>query len=481
MTKLGGFFARKSGISDREEAPTIAEPAAPIALLPDNPLELDEDLFSTTNAQLGGEHEELRTLLMDAATKVAELETIRASVDRLVMPVTKTLQAVEAERAEKLGMQTLLNNTRAAYAKLRAEAAACEKRAAAAERECETLKQELSANHAMLRNIEASKSEIATDLASRRAQIADLEARLNQESAETRLMRDENKRLDERLVATDKRIIALEGDIATNRQRLMMAEDEKQAQHLAFEKSSAEAARLARKLAETESALSATQARLRTTEAHSVEMSAERTRLASALDESTERHEQEIATHRMRFETLQARAASTEKLLIEAREHLIGRAEEIRECERRNAELLRERDVLQARVTEFEADRYAREAQRQEVEQARNTLLERSTALARAYTNKETALTRAEESITALNERIISLESAMLDQKHAAEHTIEELASSLRREKMQRAVVEGALETARRDLSRLMREMAAMRRDQPLPEEPAPLRAANAA
>ncbi|MCK9918888.1 hypothetical protein MXD81_58170 [Microbacteriaceae bacterium K1510] len=484
MTKLGGLFARKSGLYDRatEDPPiTAATPQPSSTLPPENPLELDEELFSTSGAQLGGEHEELRNLLIDAATKVAELETIKASVDRLVSPVTKTLQAIEAERAEKLGLQTVLNNTRLAYGKLRIEAAETEKRAIFATRECETLSQELAANQALLRNTEAAKSEIAVDLATKRAQIADVEARLNQETGETRILREENKRLDERLIATEKRIIALEGEIATNRQRLMMAEDEKQAQHAAFEKSSAEAAKLARKLAETETALTATQARLRTAEGNFVEMNAERTRLASALDESNERHEHEVSTQRMRFETLQARAAATEKLLIEAREHLIARAEEIREYDRRNAEMMRERDTLQARVSEFEADRYAREAQRQEVEQARNTLMERSTALARAYTAKETALTRAEESITALNERIINLEAALLDQKHAAEQTIEELGTSLRREKMQRAVVEGALETARKDFSRLMRETAALRREQPLPEEPTPMHAANAA
>ena len=485
MTKLGGLFARKSGLYDRpaEDPPMSAAAAQTPAstLPPENPLELDEELFSTSSAQLGGENEELRNLLINAATKVAELESIKASVDRLVAPVTRTLQAVEAERAEKLGLQTVLNNTRLAYGKLRTEAAETERRAAAAERECETLSQELAASQSLLRNTEAAKSEIAVDLATRRAQIADIEARLNQETGETRILREENKRLDERLIATEKRIIALEGEIATNRQRLMMAEDEKQAQQAAFEKSSAEGAKLARRLAETETALAATQARLRTTEGNFVEMNAERTRLVGTLDESNERHEHELSTQRMRFETLQARAAATEKLLIEAREHLIGRAEEIREADRRNAELARERDTLHARVAEFEADRYAREAQRQEVEQARNTLMERSTALARAYTAKETALTRAEESITSLNERIITLEAALLDQKHAAEQTIEELSSSLRREKMQRAVVEGALETARKDFSRLMRETATLRREQPLPEEPTPLHAANAA
>jgi len=50
---------------------------------------------------------------------------------------------------------------------------------------------------------------------------------------------------------------------------------------------------------------------------------------------------------------------------------------------------------LQGRVADLEAERIQRESQFREVDQARATLVERSTALARAFTAKEAALTRA--------------------------------------------------------------------------------------
>src|SRR4029077_15624820 len=107
-------------------------------------------------------------------------------------------------------------------------------------------------------------------------------------------------------------------------------------QQAAFEKASAEAARLSRKLVEAEASLNTAHGRLRNAEANCTELNSERERLTSALDEANERHDHEIATQRMRFETLQARAAATEKLLVEAREHLLGRAEDIRDYDRRN-------------------------------------------------------------------------------------------------------------------------------------------------
>jgi chromosome segregation ATPase len=136
---------------------------------------------------------------------------------------------------------------------------------------------------------------------------------------------------------------------------------------------------------------------------------------------------------------------------------------------------------LQTRVSELEADRIQRESQFTEVDQARATLMERSAALTRAFTAKDAALQRAEDTIAALNEQIAAIESARAAEKQATEQRIEELGASLRREQMQCSVVEGALETARRDFARLMREAMALQREQAMPDDPARLRAANAA
>lgn len=478
MSKLGGFFARKTGLYDKADDTTDTQQTA--STLPDNPLEVDEELFSSLGARMGSENEQLRNLLIEVSAKIGELDLIKSAVSRLVEPVGKTLEAIEAERTEKLGLQTVLSTTRTAYGKLRNELSEIEKKANASEQQCEALRHELTATQANLRAAEAAKAEISADITARRAQVADLEGKLAHESSEARILRDEGKRLDEKLLVSERRIIALEAELNATRQKLLMAEDENKAQQAAFEKASGEATRLSRKLAETESTLTATQARLRSLETGFAELSTERNRLARTLDETNERHDHELNTQRMRFETLQARASATEKLLMEAREHLVGRAEEIRSFDQRNTELVRERETLQMRVQELEADRYAREAQFQEIEQARNTFMERGATLARAFNSKEAALARSEESVATLTERITALEASLADEKQKAEQTIEELNTALRREKMQRAVVEGALEAGRKDLSRLMREMTALKREQPASEEP-PLEAANAA
>lgn len=476
MSKFGGIFARKPGAFEE-----LAQPSPTAASLPENPLELDEELFSALGAQIGADNESLRNLLVDANAKIAELDSIKAAVGKLAGPVGKTLRAYEAEKSEKISLQTLLNNTRAAYGKARNELAEFEKKTTASEKECNALRQDLSTTQNLLRTAEATKAEIAIDIAARRAQVADLEGRLAQETGENAALRDENRRLDERLTAANKRIITLESDINAARQRLLMADDEKRAQQASLDKASTDAARLARKLTETEAALNAAQGRLRHVEANFVEVNSERARLTAALDETNERHDHDLTSQRMRFDALQARALSTDNLLIEAREHLLARAEEIRDFDRRLNDALNDRNALQARLADLEADRIRRESEIKEIDQARGTLMERGAALTRAYSAKEAALGRAEDSVAALEARIETLTAEKANDKQLAEQAIEELSAALRREKLDRAVVEGALETGRKDLARVMRDVMSLQRQQQAQEAPVEIKAANAA
>lgn len=479
MSKFGGLFARKpSSAFDR-----LAQPSPTGASVPetDNVLELDEELFSALGAQIGGDNETLRNLLLDANAKIGELDAIKAAVGKLADPVSKTLRAYEAEKSEKLSLQTVLNNTRTAYGKLRNEIAEVEKKSASFEAECSALRQELSTTQSLLRTVEATKAEIAIDIAARRAQIADLEGRLTQETGESHALREENRRLDERLTAMNKRVIALESDLNAARQRLLMADDEKRAQAATLDKMSSDAARLSRKLTETEASLSATQGRLRHVEGNFAELNNERARLVSALDESNERHDHELTSQRMRFDALQARAAATDNLLGEAREHLLARAEEVRDFDRRLNDVTNERDNLQARISDLEADRIRRESEIKEMDHARSTLMERVGALTRAYTAKEAALSRAEDSISAAGGQFDALTRERANDKMLAEQAIEELKAALQREKLDRAVVEGALEAARKDFARVMREVMSLQRIQQAAEEPEALNAANAA
>ncbi len=81
----------------------------------------------------------------------------------------------------------------------------------------------------------------------------------------------------------------------------------------------------------------------------------------------------------------------------------------------------------------------------------------------------------------ALTDRVAFLEEEVRTARDGVEREIQDLNEALRREKVERAVVEGALEAARKDFGRLMREVMTLEQ-QKLAREPLPtLRSANAA
>ncbi len=467
-----GFLARKTAPFEKPAEPAPAS---------ENPLELDEELFSTLGGQLGGDNEALRNMLLDANNKIGELDSIKAAVGKLVDPVSKALRDFETEKTEKVGLQTVLNNTRTAYGKLRNEVGDFEKKLAASERECQTLRQDLAAAQSLLRTLETTKTDFSIDLAAARAQIADLESNLAQRTGECTALRDENRRFDERLVVTEKRVIALESDLGAARQRLLIADDEKRAQQNQLDKAGTEIARMSRKLTETEASFNAVQGRLRHAEATINEANIERARLVTTLDEVNERHERDRAGQNMRFDSLQSRANTLEKVVADARELLLARAEQIREFERRAGEIETERNDLQARLTDAQAALIEFESKYKEADMTRTAYMERNGALARSLTAKDAAFLELEDSNAALTNRAAALEAALLNQKQTSERTIEELEATINRQKLERAVLDGALQTARRDFARAMHEVMALQQAASAKSEAPQPRAANAA
>jgi chromosome segregation ATPase len=470
MSKFGSFLSRKTDVESEpagniERLPLRAETGeAEPSPAPVNgrEVDLDDELFSPLAIQLGEENESVRNLLIEAGNKIRELDAIRDAFGKLVDPVNKTLKAYEQEKSEKLSLQTTLAELRNAYNKTRGELAAHEKKSSALETECIRLRQDFSITQQNLRTAEAARAEQAVELQNHRAAVVELDRRLKHEVAERESFREEHRRLGDRLAAADKRIVQLESESETARQRLVVAEREKATLQSSFDNASGETARLSRKIVEAENMVAAMQGRMRQVEAQSGEVAAERARLAQALDEERQRHQSETRATQARLEALQTRAVTTEKLLDEARAALLARAEEIRAFERRTVESGLARNTLESRLSEMQAAETQRNAELNDAEQARMALNERVVALTKAIKTRETALARAEERISMLTDRVARLESELQANSYGAEKQIEEITAALQRERAERAIAEGALETGRRDLARLLREVATL-------------------
>jgi crescentin len=440
--------------------------------------------FADIGSALGEENEVLRNLLTDTGRKIGELDELKAAFDKIVAPFNTTLRALEQEKSQTLGLTGMLNESRASYETLRTEFYQLEKKATAIEAEAERLRIDLELTREVNRGLESTQLELSNEISARRSELTEIEHQLAQESSQRRTLSESRRTLQDQLDAAEKRGMELEGELAALREKLALLEDEKRSLQIAIDQALNENARLTRRLTESDNTLTATRAHLGKVEASFAEAYAERGRLAAALDETREQRQAEQNSLNMRLDALQSRAGTAERLLAEARQNLIARTEEVRAFDRKSVEATIARNNAEKRLSQIETAHETRERQVKDLEQARAALSERNSALAKTLKSREAAVSRAEEKIAALTERNGHLEADVQVNRTNIEKRVEELNSSLQRERMERAVVEGALEAARKDNSRLQSEVAALRstlrRGVPLDEAPvAPSEAAN--
>jgi len=468
MTKLASLLGRKpqaaAGTVQHPLATPPAPPAPPSSTTPSqNVIELDHELFFPIATQLGEENELVRNLLIDAEHKITELDSIRNSLGRLVDPVSKTLRAFEEAKSEKLSLQSVLNNTRIAYSKLREDLTNTERKAATLETEGVRLREMLVVAQQSVQALEAAKAEQAAELTTRRGQISELQRMLQQQATDLQLGREETQRAQERAALADKKLARLETETAAATQKYLLADQERATVQGQLDRALAEAAQLSRRLLETDKTLSAAQLRLQRLETALAEAQADRSRLTAALDESTESHRKDSIALNAKLEALQARVQLSDKLLDESRQTLAARADEIGAFDRRLTEATITRDAIETKFAHVEVALADRDDRIRELEESRAALMAQNAELARAVGMRESAYDRAQEKIQSQDDLILMLEGEIKAERETAELQIQELKAQLQREQLDRTMAEGALEAGRKDIARLLRELSTLR------------------
>jgi crescentin len=453
MSKLTDIFGRKGG----ELAPRNGKHGHGDGL----PITLES--YSDTGARMGEENEALRNLLFDTGRKIGELDELKAAFDKIVAPFNNTLRALEQEKSISLSLNGQLAETRAAYDALRTQFYQIEKKATLLDSENNRLREDLELTRETARTLESHRNELNGQISNQHAQIDELDRQLAQESGQRRALAENRTVLSGQLDAAEKHLVELEGELAAARERVTLLENETKTAQVSIDHSLAEISRLTRRLTESENLLTSTRGQLAKTEAGAAESQAECIRLSAALDEAREQHHSERNTLTMKVDALQSRATTAEKLLGETRQNLIARTEEARAFDRKATEASIARNTAEKRIAQIETAHDARERAVKDLEQSRTTLVERVNALTKTLKSRESALSRAEERVQSLTERGGHLEADLQVARSSVEKRVEDLNASLQRERMERAVVEGALEAARKDNSRLQSEVSMMR------------------
>jgi chromosome segregation ATPase len=444
------------------QQPTMTPPAADTAP-PQTEVELDEDLFVPIAARLGEETEAVRNLLLDAEHKIAELDTIKLSIAKLLDPVTSALRSYEEAKSEKLILQRALDNAQEVCSKLRDDLAAVQKKAHAFKAECARLHEVATVATQNMAALERNNSRQLAELAEHRTRAAELQNLAQRQASELQLARIESLRLGERATAADQKIVQLEAELEAIRQQAKQITHERAAVQASLDKTFNELAQTGRRLSEAEKAHASTRARLQAAERNLADAQAERSQLSATLDEAVHQHRDKLNVLGSRLETVQARSSLAENLLNEARQALASRADEIRALERRLIEASTAQGATAEKLSVAEAALAEREAQIKDLEAERAALTEHGRKLIQLANEREVANREAQQQMAEQNDLVTRLQDELAAARGSHEVKIEDLKAQLQREQLDRSMAEGALEGARKEMARLLAEISALR------------------
>jgi chromosome segregation ATPase len=175
----------------------------------------------------------------------------------------------------------------------------------------------------------------------------------------------------------------------------------------------------------------------------------------------------ELGAAREQLERVEQQRTKLQQLLDAANAALATRAQEMRAHEQLLADTMLLRNVVESRLGQIAAGHAERDARIRSLEEARDALSDRNAALAKAAAAHEDAHTRAQQKIGSLEQRLGCLETQINATRESAAAEIEQVKSALLREQAERSTAEGALEAARKEVVRLMRELASLRQQRP--------------
>lgn len=449
--------------SGNEPLPTVTEALRPAAAAVAAPKPSVQPTASSEGgdplAVIGKRNEDIRQGVESLLARLHDIAVFRTQVEVLVAGVANVIDELEATRSKLGESQGALIAERDSHAEARRRIGDL---ASALER--------IDADHRMLfaerdrldgvvQSLEFALDENGLAMREKEIILTDLQRELSNECELHRQTAAENEGRRTEVERLSLLVAALENDLADQRDRWGLTEDENRTLRIALEEAQNASLRLNRRVSELEPVIQ----RLREQNAqlessfHAERESSDRTR-AQAADEQ-ERLKGEIGAKQVKLEAVSSRADANERFLAEARRQLRDKLEELRVSERKSIDASLQVNTLQKRLEAAEREGVQAAVKTEEVEKSRRLILERSEVLTKAMKNKDAALQKTEQKLQFLTERLEDTALRTAKSREQYEQRIAELTEQLEKEKTERALAEGALQSARRERLSLQREL----------------------
>jgi crescentin len=424
------------------------------------PADSNKATFAEVGARIGVDNEVLRNLLIDTSHQLDTIDSLKDTFGKLIEPLSNVLTTLEQERADNASSRGALAAIRTSHQALRADFQALEKTSSELKGENERLSQELEAALQNARGLEGEKAKLSSEIAAVRVAMATLAKQMDEETSNVRVLSDEKRLLTQRNHTSDKQIAALEAEVAHARERLTLVQSDKDTLQAALDRKVSESSRLSRRLAESESALADSRSRLRQIESNLATAESERARLATALDEANERRQTEVYALELKLDALRSHTDAAERLAAGVRQNLVTRTEELKSAEAKLSDATVARTEVEKKLAHLSAIGEGWEQHAQTLEQTVVELTERCKVLSETLTANESSLVHAKEKIKSLTVQVEQIQSEADASRAKTEEDIVQLNATIEHERAERALAEGALETARSDYARIQQQMA---------------------
>ncbi|MBO9558864.1 MAG: intermediate filament-like cell shape determinant CreS [Caulobacter sp.] len=420
----------------------------------DRPEGESDRLVETTQA-IGVRYETIHGGLDSISRVVEHLRAIEPLLSEIRAPVAEEFEARRAEHAELIAL-------RAAH-----EQAA--RQLAAAQAEERDLSAKLAASEAALVESEARRQSLDVALEDSALEIDRLRNGLQQSELKVggleAALRDATSRAEhlaqdvETLRVQTQDIDARRGEaeafLAAAKQQSALQVEELGTLKKRLEQAGADVARLSRIETELEAQVAAERARVLAAENALTTVQADSARTIRGLEAQVESGRAEVLALQTRLETATGRADKLEEMNGQISARLNDSSAQQQAVERRAGDLNVALERALERVRNLEDEVEDLRGRHAGVDTARAAAIERADQLAKTVGAHEKALKRAEERAAQLRTRFEALQASEDETRRVHDEKIAELQTEIERLRSEAALAEGALESARRDRSRL--------------------------
>ena len=415
-----------------------------------NPLVVSQNILDV----IGRDNENLRNKCVEIVRKVEEaaslqrdlgavflqIDVILADLERTKSELIQRTSSLAAERDAHLQIKHIHRETFEAFEKFKADAAvvaAEHKRLAHAVAELEINLGALQLKHA----------EKLTHNAEMQRQIAGDAEKIHEFSRDQQNANAELQR-------SDALIVALQGDCATQRDRAVLAEEDSRSLQIAIAETRQTASKLGRSLDETAAGHDKARKQIVDLENALAMEKAEHGKFHALWQQESEGRRTDVTAMQIKIEAQISRIEASDRLLAAARNQFHAKVEELRKEERRAQDAGAAAAALEQKTRAVDGQNAELRTKLAEVEKARDAALERAAQHLKSVMAKENAIQQGERKLQMVSDRAAADNQRFDSQRDQFEHRIQILSEMLEKEKLARALAQGALDVARKDRAR---------------------------